>query len=251
LPKAIARSGIVSRRKAEALILEGHVTVNGQGVTQPGTLVDPERDHIKVDDKLLQPIPCQVYILMNKPRGVMTTMHDPEGRTTVADLLSRIKVRVFPVGRLDYHTEGVLLLTNDGALAQRLLHPRHEMERTYLAKVKGIPTDDALARAQKGILIQRGQKARARVRRHRVLKSNAWLEIVLRQGRHREVRRICEAIGHPVMALKRTRFGPLTTRGLPVGRYRRLTDGEVRLLRKFAFASESAGDSTNKEREMT
>lgn len=241
LPKAIARAGVSSRRQAEALIRQGRVTVNGLRIVEPGTLVDPERDHIKVNNRLLRTPPPPVYVLMNKPKGVVTTLRDPEGRPTIADFLSRFKVRLFPVGRLDYQTEGLLLLTNDGELAQRLLHPRHGIERTYLAKVKGIPTDADLAKIRKGIHLDAGLKVRAQVRLHRVPKVNAWLEIVIREGRHREVRRMCEACGYTVLALKRTRFGPLTTRGLPVGHHRRLTEPEVRHLKAFAFSLPSHG----------
>jgi pseudouridine synthase len=230
LAKFIAQAGVASRRGAEALIKGGEVRVNGKVVREPGTLVDPEEDRVQVENRELSRPFSPIYILMNKPRGVVTTLKDPQGRTTVRDLLKGIHRRVFPVGRLDYHTEGVLLLTNDGELAQRLLHPRYQVERTYQAKVKGVPSKVALERMREGIEVAPGVVFKARVRLHRVLKANSWLEFTLREGRYREVRRMCEAVGNPVLSLKRTRFGPLSIKGLPPGAYRQLTQAELEVL---------------------
>jgi 23S rRNA pseudouridine2605 synthase len=227
LAKAIARAGVTSRRKAEQLIQDGCVTVNGRLVEEQGVLVDPSRDHIKVNNRLLRRAPSFVYVVLHKPAGMVTTLHDPEGRPTVLSLVSGLPGRVFPVGRLDFHTEGLLLLTNDGELANRLLHPSSGIERSYLAKVKGIPAEVTLEKLRRGILLDRGLNVRAEVKLHRALKANAWLLLTLREGRYREVRRMCEAAGHPVLKLRRIRFGPLTLEGLPRGKYRHLTEAEI------------------------
>lgn len=236
LAKVLARAGVASRRGSEEYIRQGRVTVNGRPVMEPGTLVDPDKDHIKVDGRLLRRSFSPVYVLLNKPRGFVSTVRDPQGRPTVLDLVKGVKGRLFPVGRLDYDTEGLLLLTNDGELSQRLLHPRYKMSRVYQAKVKGIPTNEELASLRRGIRLEGGRRARAEVEVFRTLKANAWLRIVLREGRHREVRQMCEAIGHPVIALRRVAFGPLSLGPLPVGRCRPLTDEELRRLREVTMA---------------
>lgn len=236
LAKVLARAGVASRRGSEDRIREGRVTVNGRVVLEPGTLVDPCRDHIKVDGRLVRLSFAPVYILLNKPRGFVSTVRDPQGRPTVLDLIKGVKGRLFPVGRLDYETEGLLLLTNDGGMAYRLLHPRYGISRVYLVKVRGIPTKEELALLRRGTRLKGGKTARAEVTLLRALKSNAWLRIVLREGRHREVRQMCEAIGHPAMNLRRVAFGPLTLGDLPIGRARPLTDQEVRGLRGVTMA---------------
>ncbi len=232
LPKFISRAGLSSRRTAEEWIREGRVTVNGRVVRDPGTPVDPDADHVKVDGRLIGSGPSHIYLLLNKPRGVVTTLRDPEGRPTVADLIKGVKARLFPVGRLDFQTEGLLLLTNDGELAHRLMHPRYGLERVYRVKVKGIPTRDVLQGLWRGVQIEPGLRVRAQAKFIRALKANAWLEMTLKEGRHREIRRMCEAVGHPVLALRRVRFGPLTLEGLPPGRYRALTVEEIRGLQR-------------------
>lgn len=231
LTKMLARAGVSSRRGAESLIRQGKVSVNGKVVLEPGTLVDPEQDRVNVGGKRVEFKFSPLYILLNKPRGVVTTLKDPRGRPTVRDLLKGIHRRVFPVGRLDFNTEGALILTNDGELAQRLLHPRYAVERTYRAKVKGMPSPSRLDRLREGIELEPGVWARARVRVLKVLKANSWLELTLCEGRNREVRRLCEAVGHPVLALKRVKFAEVSVEGLPPGDYRHLTPAEVHRLK--------------------
>jgi len=238
LSKMLARAGVASRRGAEALILEGRVTVNGRKVSELSTKVQPGVDVVRVDGKVIPWTFSPIYILLNKPKGVVTTLKDPLGRPTVRDLLKGIHRRVFPVGRLDFDTEGALLLTNDGELAHRLMHPRYGVERTYQAKVKGIPTQEALRRLREGVRLGDGEAARAKVRVLKVLKANCWLEITISQGKYREVRRMCEAVGHPVLALKRTRFGPISIKGLPRGSFRHLTPAEVRKLKELTSSAE-------------
>lgn len=231
LTKMLARAGVSSRRGAESLIRQGKVSVNGKVVLEPGTLVDPEQDRVIVGGKRVELKFSPLYILLNKPKGVVTTLKDPQGRPTVRDLLKGIHRRVFPVGRLDFNTEGALILTNDGELAQRLLHPRYAVERTYRAKVKGVPTSSRLDMLREGIELEPGVWARARVRLIKVLKANSWLELTLCEGRNREVRRLCEAAGHSVLALKRVRFAHVSVEGLRPGDYRHLTPAEVQRLK--------------------
>ncbi|AEG15425.1 pseudouridine synthase Rsu [Desulfofundulus kuznetsovii DSM 6115] len=235
LQKVMARAGMASRRHCEELIAAGMVKVNGQVVTRLGTRVDPGRDTIEVAGRVL---PCQpqekVYILLNKPRGYVTTVKDPQGRPKVMDLLRGIKSRVYPVGRLDYDSEGLLLLTNDGELAFALTHPRHRVPKTYLVLVKGLPGNDKLARMAGGLVLEDGPTAPAKVRLVGKKNGNALLEITIHEGRKRQVRRMCAHIGHPVIRLKRIKIGPLTLKGLKPGRYRFLTREEIRHLRQAA-----------------
>ena len=238
LQKIIALAGLASRREAERLILEGRVRVNGERVAALGTRADPLADAVKVDGKLITRKEPPVYLALNKPRGVLTTMRDEEGRDrpTVADLLPRGLRRVFPVGRLDFDVEGVLLLTNDGEMAHRLAHPRYAIPRVYEAKVKGTPSGDALARMADGSWArgrgERPQAARARILRGRTEK-NAWLRIELREGRRHQVKNMCEAVGHPVLRLIRRAYGGITAHGLPGARVRTLTGEEVERLKEM------------------
>ena len=229
LQKILARAGIASRRAAETLITEGRVSVNGRTVRELGTRADLGQDRIVVDGRPVRR-PQPIWVLLNKPDGAMTTMNDPEGRPTVAGLLPRKLRRLFPVGRLDFRTSGVLLLTNDGDTANRILHPRAGIPRTYRAKVSGVPTENVLDRLRKGVRLDDGVTGPAEVSVERKLPNKAWLRIVLREGRRREIRRMCEAVGHPVDRLVRVRFGPFELRGLRPGEHRRLTPGEVRQL---------------------
>jgi 23S rRNA pseudouridine2605 synthase len=209
---------------------QGRVTVNGTAVTRLGTKADITRDDIRVDGVRLRPPPGSVYLILNKPKGVVTTRHDPEGRTTVMDLVPAVQ-GLFPVGRLDVTTEGLLLLTNDGAFAERVAHPRYEVPRVYQAKVRGVPDARALAALRTGVRVE-GE--RLSVDRVRVLEADkhAWLELTLHEGKQHEVRRLLEAVGHPVSKLRRVALGPLTTRGLEPGEFRHLTPQEVKSLRR-------------------
>lgn len=231
LQKAIADSGLSSRRKAETLIAEGRVTVNGQVVRELGTKIDPARDHVKVDGRHLKPAPPQVFILLNKPKGYVSSLSDPEGRPTITDLLGGVGVRVFPVGRLDYDSEGLMLLTNQGALAQTLLHPRYHVPKTYLIKVKGVLNDEQIAELEQGVELEDGLTKPAVVRKVRKAEENSWLEVTIHEGRNHQVKRMLEHVGHPVLKLTRVRFGPLTLGDVSLGQYRYLTDREANALR--------------------
>ncbi len=240
LQKIISEAGVASRRKAEELIVGGRVTVNGKVVSELGTKVVRGRDTIAVDGKPLG-IARKYYILLNKPKGVITSLHDPEGRKTVADYISDIPARLYPIGRLDYATEGLLLLTNDGDLTNGLLHPSQEISKTYLAEVSGIPSEEKLDLLRAGIRLEDGQTAPARVR---VLdraedNSHTQLEIIIHEGRNRQVRRMCEAIGHPVNKLKRVKFAFLTLVGVRRGTYRHLEREEVASLKELAGTAKS------------
>jgi pseudouridine synthase len=226
LQKLLSRGGVASRRAAERLILEGRVSVNGAVVRELGTKADPAGDDVRVDGVRVRAPRSAVYLVLNKPRGVVATRRDPEGRPTVMELVPPV-AGLFPVGRLDVGTEGLILLTNDGAFADRVAHPRYEVPRVYHAKVSGVPEAETLARLRRGLVVDGERLAVDHVR---VLEAegNAWLEIVLHEGRNREVRRILEAVGHRVSKLKRVGLGPLTARGLKPGQYRGLTPREVR-----------------------
>src|SRR3990172_2172547 len=234
IQKIIAAAGVTSRRAAEELIAEGRVRVNGQVVTELGTKADADKDHIKVDGKLINPQQPQTYLMLNKPAGIVTTMSDPEGRPTVQDLLKGIKVRVYPVGRLDYNTEGLLLLTNDGDFAHLITHPKHEFPKTYLAKVKGALEDSQIENLEQGIYLDDGKTAPAKLKKVRKEEANSWLEITIHEGRKRQVRRMFDRVGHSVIKLKRIRTGTLTLGSLPEGTFRYLTPEEVSGLREMA-----------------
>ena len=232
LQKLIARAGIASRRAAEELILDGQVTVNGRVVRELGSKADPASDHIKVRGKLLLFKSPAIYLMLHKPKGYVTTLRDPEGRPTVIDLLRGVKGRVFPIGRLDYDTEGLLLLTNDGDLANLLMHPRGEIPKTYAAKVKGKLTDEELAELEKGGMpLRTGQTAPCRVRRMREAAENSWIELTLHEGKRRQVRVMLERVGHEVLKLTRIKYAGLSLGDLSRGQFRFLTVEEVRRLR--------------------
>ncbi|MEZ5331400.1 MAG: pseudouridine synthase [Thermoanaerobaculia bacterium] len=227
--KLLARAGVASRRDAEELIRGGRVTVNGE-VVDLGAKADPEADAIKVDGKRIHPAQPFRYILLNKPGGYITTRSDPEGRPTVYDLLPEAWRRTLsPVGRLDWSTEGLLLLTNDGTLAQRVAHPRYGCRKVYHAKVKGEPPESQLDRIRRGMVIDGKRTAPAEVSPlpSRKTRNNTWLAIELGEGRTRQIREMFFRIGHPVGRLKRVAIGPVTDRGLPLGAFRELSPKEV------------------------
>src|SRR5688500_12781881 len=216
LQKILSAAGIASRRAAERLIQDGRVTVNGQTVTALGTKADPDSDDIRVDGRRVKPVERRRYIMLYKPRGYITSRSDPEHRPTVVDLLTKGGVRdyVYPVGRLDFDSEGLLLLTSDGDLAARLTHPRHGVAREYHARVRGVPDRHALERLSRGIVVEGRSTEPATVTLEKVIEGDdgaqAVLSFVIREGRNRQVRNMCDAIGHPVVRLKRVRIGPIS-----------------------------------------
>jgi len=231
LQKVIARSGLASRRAAETLIQEGRVTVNGKTVTVLGTCIDPKRDHVKVNGRHLKPQPPDMFLMLHKPAGYVSTMIDPLNRPTIADLLDRGSIRTFPVGRLDCDSEGLLLLTNNGEIAQACLHPRNHVTKTYLVKIKGFLENEEMTKLRKGLILEDGPTATAHVRRIRRAEANSWIEMTISEGRNHQVKRMLECVGHPVLKLKRMKFGPLALGDLPVGANRYLTDDEANALR--------------------
>lgn len=231
LQKILAQAGIASRRQAEVLIQEGKVQVNGQVVTELGTKVDPDKDRILVKGKPIQKEKKRTF-LFYKPLYVISSMSDPQKRKIVPDFFRSIKERVYPVGRLDYDTEGLLLVTNDGELANQLLHPRFEIEKQYVATVKGIPDESSLEQLRNGIYLEDGLTAPAEVKLLQKQDEDAKIKLTIHEGRNRQVRRMCKAIGHPVKHLIRTRLANLTIKGLKRGEYRELTPAEVKNLKK-------------------
>jgi 23S rRNA pseudouridine2605 synthase len=231
LQKILAQMGIVSRRKAEELILEGRVTVNGR-IATIGMKADLARDHIKVDGKLLIRPEPKVYIMLNKPKDVVTSLSDPEGRPTVKDFLGGVRYRVFPVGRLDYDSEGLLLMTNDGDFANAVLHPSKKIPKTYLVKVKGILEEKEMEKLRKGMKLLDVMTAPAKVKKIRKTENNSWLEITIYEGKKRQIRRMLEETGHPVLKLRRIRIDGLEIGNLKPGAYRYLTTEEMDKIKK-------------------
>ena len=238
LQKLISTAGVASRRASEELITQGRVEVNGEVVRTLGTKADPAKDVIKVDGRRLRFDTRPRYILLHKPKNVVTTRRDPEGRRTVIELLKGVREYVYPVGRLDYDSEGLLLLTSDGDLAARLTHPRHAVERMYEAVVVGVPADDDLEKLRRGIFLDGSRTAPAQVKRAGTVGKGrnelSRLLLTLREGRNRQVRRMCASIGHPVRKLTRTRMGPIKLGDLRPGHWRDLTAREIRLLQEAA-----------------
>ena len=253
LQKIVAAAGIASRRKAEELITAGRVQVNGQKVTELGSKADPERDHIRVDGKLLKKPQQFRYFMLNKPKGVVTTVSDPEGRPTVMKFFTRAGARVFPVGRLDYQSEGLLLMTNDGELANVLTSAASRVEKTYLVKVSGKPTEAELEQLRRGVMIERGRRGE---REGRVMtqpasislirdKDNPWYEVILTEGKNREIRKMFEEVGHFVEKVRRVGFGPLILDVKP-GEMRELSEDEVTQLRRAARKKGASPDQPRK-----
>ncbi|MCL6450101.1 MAG: rRNA pseudouridine synthase [Acetobacteraceae bacterium] len=231
LQKVLARAGVASRRKAEELIRQGRVRVNGVVVTRLGTRVDPEADRLEVDGRRVGPAPESVCIALYKPRGYLSTASDPRGRRTVLDLVPHGLGRLFPVGRLDRDSEGLLLLTNDGELAFSLTHPRHRAVRVYLAEVEGVPSEAALNALRRGVVLEDGPTAPCRVELVRDRGEAALLRLSLRQGRKRQVRRMLDSVGHPVLRLTRVQMGPVSLGGMRPGEWRWLDAEELSKLK--------------------
>ena len=230
LQKIISQAGLASRRAAEAMILEGRVQVDGVTVRELGGKYDPEQVEIKVDGKAISAAEAHVYYLLNKPKGYVSTASDERGRRTVLDLLPEVKERIYPIGRLDMNTEGLLLLTNDGELMNGLLHPRYEVQKTYVARIAKGLAEEELRALQEGVRLEDGMTAPARARVLDEEPGRTRVEITIHEGRNRQVRRMFQAVGHEVLALKRTAFAGLTLQGVRRGEHRALTDEEVKML---------------------
>jgi 23S rRNA pseudouridine2605 synthase len=235
LQKIIAHAGFASRREAEAMIREGRVTVNGRVVTELGSRALAGRDHIKVDGKLITRAEPHRYILLYKPREVMTTVEDPQGRKTVIDLVRGIRERIYPVGRLDFHSEGLIVLTNDGDLAFKVAHPRHGSVKTYHVKVRGVPEPRLVEKLQRGITIDGKRTLPCGIEQMKTTgrngdEVNSWYEVKLREGRTQQIRKMFKAVGHPVTKLRRVAIGPISDPKLTPGEWRELTKQEVKLL---------------------
>jgi len=235
LQKIIAHAGYASRREAEAMMRAGRITLNGRVVTELGTRADPDRDHIKVDGKLITRAEDHRYILIYKPKEVMTTVEDPQGRRTVIDLVRGVHERIYPVGRLDYHSEGLVLLTNDGELAYKVSHPKHGSVKTYNVKVRGVPEERIIDKLRRGITIDGKRTLPCDITPIKTTgktadEGNSWWEVKLREGRTQQIRKMFQAVGHPVSKLKRVAIGPIADPKLSPGVWRELTKHEVKLL---------------------
>lgn len=230
LQKVLARAGLASRRKAEELITQGRVEVNGEKVTELGTKVDGKKDLIRVDGKLIEATKQDVHLVLYKPAGVVTTMSDPEGRRTIAELVKGYEERLFPVGRLDYDAEGALLVTNDGDLAHRLTHPKFGVRRTYLAKVKGRPDRSVMEKMLAGVKLEDGVAKPLEAMVQSLAEKNTWIRLVVDEGRPHLIKRLCEAVGYPVQRLYRPDYAGISVEGMEPGRWRELSPMEVKLL---------------------
>lgn len=226
LQKYMAECGVASRRKCEDIISQGRVTVNDAVVITQGVQVNPETDVVKVDGLVIGIPEKKVYLMLNKPKGVVTTVSDQFGRKSVIDLIS-LPYRIFPVGRLDYDTEGLLLLTNDGEFAYEMTHPKNQVEKCYLAKVRGVPDDEALEKLRQGVVIDGRKTAPAKAEW-----KEGWVQLTIYEGRNRQVRKMMEAVGHPVVELKRISVGQVQLGDLPLGQWRYLTEEEKKILIK-------------------
>jgi pseudouridine synthase len=250
LQKILSAAGVASRRLSEELILQGRVSVNGETVRELGTRADPDHDEIKVDGRRVKTAQKKRYVLLNKPRGYITSRSDPQGRPTVMDLLKAVKEYVYPVGRLDYDSEGLLLLTNDGDLAARLTHPRHEVDKVYEARVRGVPDAHTLDRLARGVTIEGRRTSPAKLRASEPIVKESGeqtiVEITIHEGRQRQVREMFDSVGHPVVRLKRVRIGPLEDPFIPPGHWRDLTPQEVVRLQRTAGVATTTARPTGK-----
>ncbi len=247
LQKILARAGLGSRRQCEELILQGRVTVDDRVVRELGSKADPETQEIRVDGERIRP-EKPVYFLFYKPKGVLCTNYDPSGRLRVVDFFTGVAQRVFPVGRLDRASEGLMIVTNDGEFANLLTHPRHGVPKTYVVQVAGEPSDEDLKKLTKGIWLSDGRVRADQVRRLKRQGKSRWLEIVLSQGRNRQIRRMLARLGHKVMKLKRTKIGPISDPSLKPGQYRPLRPDELQALREAAAARRKAASRRNRPR---
>ena len=231
LQKHMAQCGVASRRKSEEIILEGRVMVNDVVVNELGTIIDPQKDIIKVDNKKIEIEKRKVYIMLNKPVGYVTTLKDRHSEKIILDLIDEIEERIFPVGRLDADTSGLLLMTNDGDLGYKLTHPSYEVPKKYIALVEGVPNNKKMDRFKKGLRINGKKTAEAYIRIIKKHRDSSVLEISIHEGRNRQVRKMCEYIRHPVVELKRVSIGQLDLGDLEVGKWRYLTNKEVKYLK--------------------
>ncbi|MDO6354454.1 MULTISPECIES: pseudouridine synthase [unclassified Caloramator] len=231
IQKYIARCGVTSRRKAEELIKQGKVKVNGE-LIKDIILVDPERDIVEVNGKIIKPEEKKVYIMLNKPIGYVTTVKDEKGRRTVLDLID-VKERIYPVGRLDYDTSGLLILTNDGDFAYKLMHPSKEVDKVYIAEVEGIPTEKELEMFRNGLKIEDYITSKAKIEILKIIDKNALVRIVIHEGKNRQVRKMCEKIGHKVLKLKRVQIGKIKLGSLEVGKWRYLKKEEIEWVKRL------------------
>lgn len=246
LQKFMARHGLASRRACEEIIASGRVKVNGKTVTEMGFSVDPSRDRVLVDGRVLREPEKKIYIMLNKPRGYITSLRDPRGRKIVTDLLDGVTERVFPAGRLDYDSEGLLLLTNDGELSFGLTHPGHIVTKTYRVRVRGIPSERDLDALARGVMLDDGMTAPASVIFIDEREGNALVEITITEGRNRQVRRMFEKLGFEVIRLKRTRIGGLHLGELKTGQFRHLKESEVKALKNMASSKKVSPPGRNK-----
>lgn len=233
LQKYISKAGITSRRKAEELIVKGKVKINGETVTEMGIKINPDKDIVSVNNKEIDIIKRKIYVMLNKPEGYVTTMDDQFNRPKVIDLVKGIEERIYPVGRLDYNTSGLLLLTNDGELTNNITHPRNHIDKTYIATVKGILSKDKLERFEKGIDIGGYITAPARIQLIKSYEDKCDVKITIHEGKNRQIRRMLDVLGHPVLRLKRIAIGELTLEGLSKGKWRNLKSVEIEYLKSF------------------
>ena len=249
LQKLIAAAGIASRRHAEELIESGEVTVNGETVRELGTKADPARDHIKVRGRLINPLLEQrekVYVLLNKPRGYLTALSDAEGRPLITELVPKSLGRLHPVGRLDFNTEGLLILTNDGELTNHVTSARNNVRKVYEVKVKGVPSEDQVARLRRGVRLEDGARtAPAEIKKLDETSTNSWFEVVLHEGRNQQIRRMFDSVGHSVLKLRRVAVGHLRDERLRPGSYRFLTPQEVARFKVGAKAGRKKSDKAS------
>jgi pseudouridine synthase len=244
IQKILAKAGIASRREAERMLTEGRVMVNGKIIETLGFQADPSRDSIKVDGKRISPFEPKIILVLNKPRGYLSTVKDPRGRPTVIDLLKNVKWKVYPVGRLDFDAEGLLLLTNDGDLAHLLSHPRFSISKTYMVKVAGVADEKKLARLKRGVMLEDGRAKAVFCSLLHEREKNSWVRVVVTEGRNRLVKRMFSAIGHPVLKLKRVEYGPIRLGDLPFGQFRYLTSEEGEKLKQIRSEPKVRGPET-------